>query len=318
MPFFLLSRDDDDELRLLTTKTLKTRQNALAELSRLTAEPGFDLWDTDVMLLDLDSGTPVLMVRPAEAGEAEAEDAVVGEDVYVAEADVEPPAEIPADEAEAFAEYVAPSAVESEVAGATESPAPEPEPESEPKAEPEPETEPEPGPAEAPATEVDDLREALERTTAAMAEEAQVAEPGAEPQAEPVAEKWPWDTAVASEPEPSPAEEPVVPEPEPEAAAAPVSGFLDDLEPITSPAGKAAPAPEAAAGPEPAAQAAPEELPAPEPEPEPEPEPVAPPAEVPAATETVDVYTCDDCVYVAACPNKGERLPKDCGSFQWK
>lgn len=29
-------------------------------------------------------------------------------------------------------------------------------------------------------------------------------------------------------------------------------------------------------------------------------------------------YSCDDCVYVETCPNKDQRLPKDCGSFQWK
>jgi hypothetical protein len=29
-------------------------------------------------------------------------------------------------------------------------------------------------------------------------------------------------------------------------------------------------------------------------------------------------YTCEDCVYVETCPNKDQRLPKDCVSFQWK
>ena len=52
--------------------------------------------------------------------------------------------------------------------------------------------------------------------------------------------------------------------------------------------------------------------------------------ESPSADETVAVpeagaevsplsaYTCDDCVYVDTCPNKDERRPEDCGSFQWK
>ena len=29
-------------------------------------------------------------------------------------------------------------------------------------------------------------------------------------------------------------------------------------------------------------------------------------------------YTCEDCVYVETCPNRDQRLPKDCVSFQWK
>jgi len=29
-------------------------------------------------------------------------------------------------------------------------------------------------------------------------------------------------------------------------------------------------------------------------------------------------YTCADCVYVETCPNRDQRAPKDCGSFQWK
>ena len=41
----------------------------------------------------------------------------------------------------------------------------------------------------------------------------------------------------------------------------------------------------------------------------PEPDPV------PAPDAT---YTCNDCVYVDTCPNKDQRLPQDCVSFQWK
>ena len=33
---------------------------------------------------------------------------------------------------------------------------------------------------------------------------------------------------------------------------------------------------------------------------------------------SMESYVCDDCVYVGTCPNKDQRLPKDCGSFQWK
>ena len=45
-----------------------------------------------------------------------------------------------------------------------------------------------------------------------------------------------------------------------------------------------------------------------------------PPAPIPvaeAATSMAD-YTCQDCVYVETCPNQGQRMPKDCGSFQWR
>jgi hypothetical protein len=29
-------------------------------------------------------------------------------------------------------------------------------------------------------------------------------------------------------------------------------------------------------------------------------------------------YTCDDCVYANTCPNKDQKAPAECGSFQWK
>jgi pilus assembly protein FimV len=32
----------------------------------------------------------------------------------------------------------------------------------------------------------------------------------------------------------------------------------------------------------------------------------------------MDAYTCDDCVYDATCPKKGDDSPATCGSFQWK
>jgi len=63
MAFFLLGRVDDT-LRLLCPDTFSSRQDAMAALSSVTAEPGFDLWDAEVLLLDTDSGTPVLLMRP--------------------------------------------------------------------------------------------------------------------------------------------------------------------------------------------------------------------------------------------------------------
>ena len=38
----------------------------------------------------------------------------------------------------------------------------------------------------------------------------------------------------------------------------------------------------------------------------------------PAEPSSLDDYVCADCVYEATCPNKDQRLPKDCVSFQWK
>jgi len=48
-------------------------------------------------------------------------------------------------------------------------------------------------------------------------------------------------------------------------------------------------------------------------------EPAARPAEVePPLSTALDAYVCDDCAYAETCPNKNQRLPKECGSFQWR
>jgi len=70
MGFFLLGRSADDTLSLLSGRTFDSRQDALSELSLITADPDFDAWDDDVLLLDVESGTPVLLVRPAVAAPA--------------------------------------------------------------------------------------------------------------------------------------------------------------------------------------------------------------------------------------------------------
>lgn len=66
MSFFLLGKGSDDDLWLLSPNAFESRQAALGELSRLTAEPGFTHWDAEVFVMELDKGTPVLLVRPAE------------------------------------------------------------------------------------------------------------------------------------------------------------------------------------------------------------------------------------------------------------
>jgi hypothetical protein len=58
-------------------------------------------------------------------------------------------------------------------------------------------------------------------------------------------------------------------------------------------------------------------------------EPAAEPAAAAAQPEEADrsyepgalnmnEYTCDDCVYVATCPNHHQKNPSECGSFQWR
>ena len=367
MAFFLLGRSADDELTLLSAHAFDSQQDALAELGRITADPAFNRWDDDVLLLDLAGGTPVLLVRPtSSAGEPRGEQAVVPE-VPLVELAVEPEAELEAE-------------VEPEVE-------PEGEPDGEPEGEPEPVAESvaegEPEPADATTT----LRAALTRTTEHMeasgisapesigpsdaepvadldAEaqggteaEAEVAEPAAsveEPAVPvPAAPAWPWDTpapdAAASEVEYviSPLDEPAIDaggslimssaDDEMVAAARPV--ILGAYEESPEAAEPEAAEPEAAETTE-SAPSSEEDgdgaEPVPE-EPHSEGEAVAAGGgsdfivlESPSADETVAVpeagaevsplsaYTCDDCVYVDTCPNKDERRPEDCGSFQWK
>jgi hypothetical protein len=94
---------------------------------------------------------------------------------------------------------------------------------------------------------------------------------------------------------------------------------LDDLEPIAGSAELVAEEPEPDAGflaaAAPMDQTALTAL-----EPAPANEGVEVDANVERATDSgsMDDYVCDDCVYVSTCPNKDQRLPKDCGSFQWK
>jgi hypothetical protein len=64
MSFFLLGKTPDDHLQLLSEAGFASRHDALVELSRVTASPGFDGWNLEVMVLDTDQGTPVLLVRP--------------------------------------------------------------------------------------------------------------------------------------------------------------------------------------------------------------------------------------------------------------
>ncbi len=123
MAFFLLGRSEDGGLSLLSDAAFESRQEALAELGQITADPAFNRWSDEVLLIDLDSGTPVLLVRPAEAA-ASAEPDVEPESeeepesaVFAAIADEEPdddagdgePEEVEPDEVEAVEGDDAPS-----------------------------------------------------------------------------------------------------------------------------------------------------------------------------------------------------------------
>lgn len=86
MAFFLLGRGSEGELHLLSRTAHPTRKAALAELSELTADTSFPYWDDEVFVLDVDAGTPVLLMKPAGAEAATAE---ATETVVVEEADAE-------------------------------------------------------------------------------------------------------------------------------------------------------------------------------------------------------------------------------------
>lgn len=214
MAFFLIGRGPDDDLHLLSSSPFESRQDAMAELSRLSADSSFDQWDADVFVMDLGSGVPVLLVRPAAEAAAvpQAEIAATG-DAYAWEADLPaqavpvPVAEVPtfaegalepatwtppevvvvqpvedAAMAEAIAQEAAPA---EEVAG----PAEEPEALSElvQPVEPEPAEVAEPSPAEPAALseedENDELRAAILRTTLHMTAEGIVAPESIMPEA---------------------------------------------------------------------------------------------------------------------------------------
>jgi hypothetical protein len=245
MSFFLLGKDSDGRLTLLSETALPTRQAAMAELSRVTGDPAFSSWDDEVVVMDLDAGTPVLLVRPAAGSGAAEEPAGDADEVAVESAEPEEPAETASEEqAEPDAEEYATAEAEpadddgapeeselAEDASVVEAPALDAE----------------------PAVSVEDedeisLKEALQRTAEQMESEgisapesvgpadADEAEPTADEEplaaedsgetaakagdAEESAEEtqsWPWDTAPAAE---TPAEE--------DAEAAPFA--LDALE----------------------------------------------------------------------------------------
>ena len=73
MAFLLLGRTEDGVWSLLSDASFPARQDAMAELSRITGRASFDRWSEDVLMLDTDTATPVLLVRPAFAPQPESD-----------------------------------------------------------------------------------------------------------------------------------------------------------------------------------------------------------------------------------------------------
>lgn len=374
MPFFLLAKGPDGDLRLVSDAVFDARSEAIAELNRLTADSDFGHWDAMLYVADLDAATEVLLVRPAAveaasepeaAAEPEAEpaaDEAVSSDAAPAEPEAEPEERmVEPEESEPAPQHedAALAAVLEGLGGGDEDAAVS-------LADDVVVEEPEAVPGESVA-EVDDawaqavaesegpepeapaLKDALQRTAAQMEAEGISApesvgpeEPGASAaEAEEVA-AWPWDTAPAEEPAFSldALEEPgtddgslvrAAGDDDTMAAARPVILGAYDApmpdQPIAEPMGVEIPMPgEAAEGapvevaPEPALESAPpaepesdfildlEEIVSTAPA---EPGYVAP-------AESTGSMSCNDCVYVDTCPNKDQRDPQTCGSFQWK
>ena len=424
MAFFLLGRVDDT-LNLLCPDTFSSRQDALTALSRVTAEPGFVLWDAEVLLLDTDSGTPVLLVRPQVASADSVVEADTEPEVVVVEGvDAEPLETVVVDEVieletpEADALIADEPITDEPIVVAEHDPATEIIPESESESEPEVVFEAEDASPSNVVLEVDDpaiadaiaeefeaeehsnaadaLKAALSRTAVQMEAEGIVPlesigaatpelEPATEPDDEPapVAEQeWPWDVAAETEPVISPEiafvlsdlEEPslddgsilrgsiddenfaaarpmimgsyaerredvpsadpihdaapvepmgmaaiqpvVAPLPSPPGFAVPVVGDAGDIFPLDDLVDVSGSIPDIPEEPATAADSDDRDLsdfildlgtvPAVD-------------AAVPSADAAgLDEYTCSDCVYEETCPNKDQRLPKDCGSFQWR
>ncbi len=415
MAFFLLGRVDDT-LNLLCPNTFSSRQEALAALSRVTAEPGFELWDAEVLLLDTDSGTPVLLVRPQTAP---TDPAIMPDSdvVVVPEPDVEPLESIVVDEvvatpetepemtvdedastdavltvedpaladaimeefeaeeqanpADALKAALSRTAAQMEAEGivAPESiGAADPETASDPL----PETEP----ADATATEPED---AIDGEDVAVSEDELPVESTVE-SAPTVEKEWPWDVAAEVEPAISPEiafvisdlEEPSLDdasilrgsiddetfatarpmimgaysEPREDATStdtvevsAPVEsmGSADSqVAPfVPSSSGFAVPVVGDAADIFPldslvdAAESIQEEADSAVVEGTDDRDlsdfildigavPVADATESSPDTAEMDQYTCEDCIYEDTCPNRDQRHPKDCGSFQWR
>lgn len=350
MPFILLGRAEDGQLTLLSTEAWPKRSDALSELSRLTGDPAFDRWDDEVFVIDvdIDAGTPVLLVRPASASAS-------ADETDEAASPVEEPSAEPAPEVEeegSSDEEAAPEAPE--IAALLDDLS----------------AEAQPGPTaadDAEAAPADEspgtLKEALTRTAAQLEAEGIVAPESVGPAEEaapvdddgtaegmepaegvaPAPGAWPWDSSPeTSKPAfdldaievPRDDGESLVRAPGDEetmSVARPVILGGDFAAEAPGPPVADVPAEPAPAGAEAAAaqDAAPGEPAAAAPAPALESDfielgvseaPADQPGLEPAGVPTTDIRSlaCEECVYAETCPNKGQLDPATCGSFQWK
>ncbi|MDZ4168999.1 MAG: hypothetical protein U1E26_05035 [Coriobacteriia bacterium] len=385
MPFFLIGKGPDDSLRLLAEGVFETRASAMSELSRVTADPGFDAWDCEVLVADLDAATPVLLVRPAASQVVEPEEVEPADEVGPTD-EVGPSEGEPAEDDGAVAAdtQATPTVDEADESLAAVIEGLDDESDAAP-----------------------DLKEALRRSAVSLEAEGIVApesvgpvepdepdlpaeeEPvdeGADPLAEPPSDamvveaqiegadegSWPWAVKPDVSPldldaldEPGDDEGSLVRAPGDDATMASsrpvILGAYDEVATVSEvdvllpPAAddQSAPGPDGAES-SPVSEPHKPEIPVP---------PVIPPsspASLPAAdntgdsaaadptagesaqvsddldvsstvagdsdfvdlppvvaTDPLDTMTCDDCVYHDTCPNKGQRDPASCGSFQW-
>lgn len=130
MPFFLLSKDSDSRLALLSDTVFESRADALAELSDITVGSGFDGWDDEVFVFDVSTGMPVLLMRPVTASMGDTEvDTAAPTEAVVESAPVFSPAASPLPETEPLPESEIPSEpmpvseIEVDIADDPESPA---------------------------------------------------------------------------------------------------------------------------------------------------------------------------------------------------
>jgi hypothetical protein len=400
MAFILITRSTTGSLRLLADTVFDSRLDALSTLSHITADPSFDDWASEVFLIDLDTTTPVLLIRPAvslpmseiethapqavSSGIGLAEDTAAdtgGANAWLADVETVPVADptiaeaitqeategqdvtpmasaAPAREAsgDEFRAALRRSTLQMRGEG-VEVPVPvEPETSAQPSPLPDASTPvvPEMPEESAAPFDVPAVVEAIPVGRPRVSEVEENPETASAPTVEAPthsAVPWPWD-----DPEVPVASESETPEEAPQPLAMESKGVPQDDEPQPLSAGVEVRAEAASESkPESASGAQTEEV-----APPPATDDIGTPPSVddiaaaPLADEMtsdfildldqppsgqpmglgssavlkpgiaqpdvplLEEYVCADCAYVETCPNKDQRLPKDCGSFQWR
>jgi len=346
MGFFLVGRRrDGGALRLIADTEFALRQEAVEALAGVAHDPSLE---AEVFIVDLDAATPVLLVERQAAGDDEeapevaetlpvvpepepevpepepvpepiAEAVVADLDRHAEEPEQptppdEPqdPASVAEDESLSDALRRATGALEAESVPAAESVVAQAEDAGWPWAASDAKTETSPAssaPPDAPPPAAADafVPDALEEPAATEEPLVSASSDDDLDLRRPVVLGAYPEESENPPPMPSPAEEPTS-----------AAGILGDLE-VDIPPAPEMPAPEASVPPvaSPALEAPAPTVASEEPQLEavaaaPEPQAYEP------GDSDLSAMTCDDCVYVNTCPNKDERDPSSCGSFQWK